>query len=145
MQYNTIKIGSYWLSRSGSSVSASNPACKTAVEGLDAAQSDYTGVIQTALDGTPYAQIRNNDGAGLAFSITADYMTNTVLDNIRSAVETAFSGGSTIRVTISGGNAGTLDVNCIPALPDPIEYSGEYHGSIVRSVKFNFIISSRYA
>jgi hypothetical protein len=143
MQYNTIKIGSYWLTRSGSAVSGSNPACKTSIEGLDALQSNFTGAVQIALDGTPYAQTRQNNAAGLVFSISVASIAKTVLDNLMTQFATALTNDTTVRVTISNGDAGTADVYCLPGFPKFAEYAGEYHADIIADVKFNFVVTAR--
>lgn len=138
-KYNLIQLGSVYITADGTS---SGKPCRAEVEGLDALSSDYTGVTVIALDGTPYNQIQQTAKKGLPLVIKIFQTTDTRLDALKSQIESLISGFSSVLVQITG-STGTFAVNCLPAFPKPLEFTGEFQNSYIKNITLNFVVQSQ--
>ena len=137
-KYNLIQLNSIYLTNDATSTGT---PCKTSVSGLDALTFDFTGVTVLALDGTPYNQVFDNYKKGLPLTIKITQTTDTRLDELASLLTTLVTAESSVLVQITG-STGDFTLNCLPAFPKPLEFSGDFQNSYVKDITLNFVVQS---
>jgi hypothetical protein len=137
-RYNLISLGSIYFTKTGLSTGV---PCKTEVTGLDALAVSHTGQTIIAIDGTPYVQtvapIR-----GTPISILLSVMEESVYHSVRSAINTAVSGSTTLTLTLLNGAFGDYKLTVYPSFPQPITFKGDFQSGRVKDVTLNFTVSS---
>lgn len=136
--YNLIQIGDTYLTDSGE---VDGMPCRVDVSGLDALQFDFTGAQVLSANGNPYSFIVENSGAGLPIEIRPFAVMKDVFDDIRAEIQAAVDGDTAIVIKISGAT-GTFDLDCIPALPKPIEFPGTFSDERIDNVVFRFLVTA---
>ena len=117
----------------------------TEVEGIDQLRTTHTGDVIVAISGKPHAFVLSNTGAGVLLSITAERITQSLYNSIKSEINTAMSTAALLRIIFSDGPEGTLTVDCRCGQPgvEPMEY-GSFIGTslIYTDAKFNFTVDA---
>lgn len=138
-EYNTVKISSVYLTDDG--LITGRP-CRIDVTGLDALSLTSTGAIAIAADGSPYAfVVSNTEGQGVPIRIAPFVLTPSVLNSLKTAINAAVDANLTINITISG-DTGAFDLQCLPAFPKPVEFSGKFFNGRIYETAFNFVVVS---
>lgn len=139
-RYNTIRIGSTYLTDDGTSTGS---PCRATVSGLGALWLDHAGVQFLALDGTPYTQVRQTNGRGSAVTVEVEQMPKTMFEAVIGTVQQAAAYSSTVVVDVAG-DTGEFHLVCVPQFPEPVVIGGQFINGRVRGVTFNFTVVSRY-
>ena len=136
--YNKVSIGSIFLTDDGTETGL---PCRVEVTGLDRLKPTKTGAVQIAADGTPKAFITGNTGRGVLISIRPTAVMKDVFDDVNDAINDALGVPETINITIDG-DTGTFDLDCVPSLPQPIEFPGTFASEQIDDVRWSFIVSA---
>lgn len=137
-EYNLVQLDTIYLTDNGL---VGGIPCRTVVTGLDAFALDKDGQITIAADGTPYAFIGDQAGIGSVIRIQPAVLAETVFENIKTMFNTAI-GASTLITAKFTGDTGNFDLECLPAFPKPLEFSGEFFNSYIYGVSINVIVVS---
>lgn len=137
-EYNLVQLDSLYLTHNG--LVGGDP-CRTIVTGLDASALDKDGQITQAADGTPYAFIGDQAGIGSIVRIQPAVLTTSVFASLKTMFNTAIAGSLTINAVITG-DTGSFDLECLPAFPKPIEFSGEFFNGNLYGVSINIVVVS---
>jgi len=136
--YNFVKLGSVYLTDSG--LIGGTP-CRTEVSGLDALQFTQTGTNTIAADGTVHQFKIDNLGKGLLLEIRPFAIMKDVFDDINTVIQDALTNDTIINITISG-DTGDFDFDCIPFLPKPVEFPGDFFSEQINGVIYRFLIDT---
>ena len=136
--YNTVKIGTVHLTDTGL---VGGVACRAEVSGLHLLKGSKTGAVQISADGTPYAFYTDNLGKGVSIVIKPYSITKAVFDSVVSAINTALTSGVAINVVFTNGDTGNFDLDCLPALPEPVSFPGTFASGRIDGVEFRFIVA----
>lgn len=137
-RFNTIKIGSVWLTDDG--LSGGKP-CKTEVSGVDRLRPTRTGFTRTALSGQPYNFVMPNEGKGVVLVIRPYVLTESVFNQLQNGLDGSTQSGVAINVTLNG-DTGDFDLECAPLLPQQMEFSGKFSNGRIFDVTINLVVVS---
>lgn len=136
-RYNLVKIGSIYLTDNGL---VTGKPCKLEVPGLSRLKLTITGTTRYAADGTPYQYSMPNAGKGVQIQIRPFVIMKSVFDDVIEAMSDALEANSTINITVEG-DTGDFDLDCIPLLPNGVEFPGAFTNERITGVSFNFVVS----
>jgi hypothetical protein len=139
-RFYKIKIGSIWLTDTGAE---GGRPCKVDVDGAAALLAPDQGNVSTGNDGTPFREKPlTPTGGGRPFVITAAFMTKTVYDNLKSALDTAAGDNSEFNVT-GDGVPGNWDVDAI-VNDDPqyLGFEGFTGADVLKGVRISLITTA---
>lgn len=138
-RFYKIMIGSIWLTDTG--LEPGRP-CKVEVAGVPGLLVPDQGNVSIGADGVPFREKPLvPTGAGRPFSIMAAFMTKTVYDALKSALDTAAGGNADFNVTGSG-TPGNFDVDAIVFdNPQYISYAG-FSGDNLKGVTISLITTA---
>ncbi len=137
-EYYLVTLGSIVLSNDGTGAGA---ACLTKVDNLDQLFSAYEGATQIPLSGKPFGFVREISGNNVRLLTKPFVVTNSVLEDIRDALDAAFIAGTGIAVKIEQG-PGAVNVDCDPLWEDgkgPITFSGNFFNEDLYDVEIRLI------
>lgn len=139
-RFYKVKIGSVWLTDDG--LETGRP-CKITVDGAARLLAPDQGNVSVGADGTPFREKPlTPTGGGRPFSIVAAWMTKTVYDSLKSALDTAAGNNSDFNVT-GTGVPGDFDVDAI-VFDDPqyLSFEGFTGSDALRGVRMSFITTA---
>lgn len=137
-RFYTLQIGSVYMTSTGAS---DGRPLRLRIDGLGALRTSYAGVTRSGADGTPYTTAINNGTKGRPLSVRIDFLPAAVFELLVTAINNAIAGNTTITL-VGAGDLGEIDLAAVPAMPEPIQASGEFSGSILRDVTLNFVTAS---
>lgn len=138
MDYNLVTIGSIVLSDDGT---GGGLPCRTEVLGLDALKFTQTGSNTNAADGTVYQFKVDNLGKGLLIEIRPFAIMKDVFDDINDVIQDSLDNDTIINITISG-DTGDFDLDVLPSMPKPVEFSGDFFSEQINNVVYRFLIDT---
>jgi hypothetical protein len=138
-RFYKIMIGSIWLTDTGAE---GGRPCKTEVQGVAGLLVPDNANVSIGADGTPFREKPlTPTGAGRGFSITAAFMTKSVYDSLKSALDTAAGSNADFNVT-GAGTPGDFDVDAIVFdNPEYISYAG-FSGDNLKGVRISLITTA---
>src|SRR5690348_6335051 len=83
----------------------------TSVSGLDKLRPSTTTFIRKAVSGIPRSFNRDNTGAGVEISISAEKIPSDLFDDVIALIDTAMASNSEVTIIFAGGPEGTLSVD----------------------------------
>ena len=133
-----VTIGSVVLSDDGT---GTGKACLTKVEGLTGLFLAHQGATRVPLSGTPFNFVKGNLGKGVRIIIKPFSVTETVLDSLKTIIDTANTGASVIAVKVEDGPL-AVDLDCDPLFENgvpPINWTGNFFNSELYDVEIRLI------
>lgn len=135
-RYAEVQIGTVHLTSDGT---ADGRPCKAAVQNESAFATSLGAVAQTAADSTVYVQTVERGVKAVEFVVVVEQLSETVLAQMQSQLNTALSSGAGVRVVVE--SLTDFDVTAMP-LPDESGQLFSYEsrsGGFARNVRIRFI------
>lgn len=133
-------IGSIWLTDTGAE---GGRPCKVEVDGVAGLLAPDQGNVSTGNDGTPFREKPlTPTGGGRPFALTAAFMTKTVYDALKAALDAAAAGNAEFNVT-GDGVPGDWDVDAI-VRDDPqyLTFAGFTGADVLKGVRISLITTA---
>ena len=133
-----VKIGTVTLSTDGTDGGA---ACLTKVDNLDQLFGGWIGVTRIPLSGDPFNFVAQNEGKNVKIITKPFVVSQTVLDSLKTLINTAAQLNSVIEVSISNG-PGSVNVDCKPFWEGeklPIGFSSNFNNPNLYDVEIRLI------
>jgi hypothetical protein len=133
-RFNTVKIGTVWLTKTGLEA---GPPCKVSVTGLERLKLSMLGVTRLNADGTPIVFLSTPNGIPLTISIEA--MQKSVFDSVVAVFEQFITDGLPFDLSIEGDTgdwSGGSELTVVPDFPEHIQFSGEFLNEQIYNVRF---------
>lgn len=138
-RFNTVQIETLYFTDTGL---VGGKPCKIEVTGLDALSLASTGAIAIAADGMPYAFVASNaEGQGVPIRIAPEQLTTALFASLKTIINAAIAGSTTLTVIITG-DTGTFNLECLPALPKPLEFPGKFRNGRIYESAINLVVAS---
>lgn len=141
-EFYTVKFGAVYLTDTGL---VDGQPCRTDVTGLDGLQVAYAGNEAKSADNTPYMFMLNFEGQGIELKLAPAVMSAAVLASLKTLIEAAIAGNTTINVTLSG-DTGDYDLECLPLFTSggtkPINFSGKFFNGQIYDTSLNVVVQS---
>lgn len=141
-EFYAVKFGTVYLTDTGL---VGGQPCRTDVTGLDNLQLAYAGNEAKSADNTPYMFMQDFGGQGSVLKISPAVMSAAVMSALKTLIEAAIAGNTTINVTLAG-DTGSYDLECLPLFTSggvkPIEFSGKFFNGQIYDTSLNVVVLS---
>ncbi len=137
-EYYLVSIDSTYFSMDGTGAGA---ACLTKVDGLDKLFLSYQGVTRIPINGLPFNFIRENTAFGIHIVTKPFVVSETVLDALKTAVNTVSASGDALAVVVAGG-PGAVNVDCDPFWEGgepPLRFTGDFFDDNLYNVELHLV------
>jgi hypothetical protein len=139
INYYHIQIGDLWLT---SDETETGIPLISNIAGLDALQFAYTGNTVLALDGTPHQQVRVLKGVPVVIDL--NWVPREMFLSLVDVINTSIDDDEEIAVMLldDSKGMGDFDLSCVPTLPDPLSFPGDFMSEKIKAVRINLTVAA---